>query len=122
MDMCYDGTLVMPSSYAVMDDEEMSYVEGGGWSGKTLWSNILYLASCYSVVKGIAQHATIKGVTVWKWATTMAPIAWSYAQTAMITFAGKLGIAVANVNALLGVIVGVAAFDALYYLGCIKLG
>ena len=30
MDMCYDGTLVMPSSYALMDEEEMMYVEGGG--------------------------------------------------------------------------------------------
>ena len=29
MDMCYDGTLVMPSSYAVMDEEEMTYIEGG---------------------------------------------------------------------------------------------
>ncbi len=29
MDMSYDGTLVLPSSYAVMDEEEMSYVEGG---------------------------------------------------------------------------------------------
>lgn len=30
MDMCYDGTLVMPSSYAMMEEDEMSYVEGGG--------------------------------------------------------------------------------------------
>ena len=30
MGMCYDGTLVMPSSYAVMNEEEMTYVEGGG--------------------------------------------------------------------------------------------
>lgn len=29
MEMCYDGALVMPSSYAVMDEEEMMYVEGG---------------------------------------------------------------------------------------------
>ena len=29
MDMCYDGTLVMPSSYVLMDEEEMMYVEGG---------------------------------------------------------------------------------------------
>ena len=29
MDMCYEGTLVMPSSYAVMNEEEMTYVEGG---------------------------------------------------------------------------------------------
>ena len=27
MEMCYDGALVMPSSYAVMDEEEMTYVE-----------------------------------------------------------------------------------------------
>ncbi len=33
--MCYDGALVMPSSYAVMDEEEMTYVEGGAWSTYT---------------------------------------------------------------------------------------
>ncbi len=29
MKMCYDGTLVMPSNYTMMDEDEMSYVEGG---------------------------------------------------------------------------------------------
>ena len=29
MEMCYEGTLVMPSNYVVMDSEEMSYVDGG---------------------------------------------------------------------------------------------
>ena len=29
MEMCYDGALVMPSSYAIMNEEEMMYVEGG---------------------------------------------------------------------------------------------
>lgn len=29
MEMCYDGALVMPGSYAVMDEEEMMYVDGG---------------------------------------------------------------------------------------------
>lgn len=29
MEMCYDGTLVMPSNYAVMSEDEMTYVEGG---------------------------------------------------------------------------------------------
>ena len=33
MEMSYGGTLVMPKSYAVMDQEEMCYVEGGAsWS------------------------------------------------------------------------------------------
>ncbi len=29
MDMCYNGALVLPSSYAVMNENEMNYVEGG---------------------------------------------------------------------------------------------
>lgn len=29
MNMYYDGTLVMPSNYTMMDEDEMSYVEGG---------------------------------------------------------------------------------------------
>ena len=29
MELCYDGALVLPSSYAVMDEEEMTYLEGG---------------------------------------------------------------------------------------------
>jgi hypothetical protein len=29
MDMCYEGTLVMPSNCVVMDEEEMTYVDGG---------------------------------------------------------------------------------------------
>ena len=45
MEMCYDGTLVMPSSYTLMDEEEMTYVEGG--SLDTLKAN---LRGIYSVV------------------------------------------------------------------------
>lgn len=29
MELCYDGALVMPSSFVMMDEEEMTYVEGG---------------------------------------------------------------------------------------------
>ena len=29
MEICYDGALVMPKNYAVVDEEEMEYVEGG---------------------------------------------------------------------------------------------
>lgn len=38
MEMCYDGALVMPSRYAVMDSEEMVYTEGGSLA--TLKSNL----------------------------------------------------------------------------------
>lgn len=30
MEMYYDGALIMPSSYALMNEDEMTYVEGGG--------------------------------------------------------------------------------------------
>ena len=39
MEMTYDGLLVMPSSYAVMDEEEMSYTVGG-FSDKIFRNNI----------------------------------------------------------------------------------
>lgn len=29
MEMCYDGALVMPSNYVAMNEDEMTYVEGG---------------------------------------------------------------------------------------------
>lgn len=29
MEMCYDGALVMPSNFAVVDADEMMYLEGG---------------------------------------------------------------------------------------------
>lgn len=29
MEMCYDGALVMPNNYAVVNEEEMMYVDGG---------------------------------------------------------------------------------------------
>ena len=49
MEMCYDGVLAMPSSYALMDEEEMSYVEGGmslkealQWVGVAVLGGIVY--------------------------------------------------------------------------------
>ena len=39
MEMCYDGALVMPSSYAVMDEEEMEYLEAGKYYGVNLSKN-----------------------------------------------------------------------------------
>ena len=36
MEMCYDGALVMPKNYAVVNEEEMTYVDGG-ISAKVRW-------------------------------------------------------------------------------------
>ena len=53
MDMCYDGALVMPSSYVVMDEEEMCYVEGGKFS-KSAARTIVYTAIGYVLGKFVS--------------------------------------------------------------------
>lgn len=58
MDMCYDGALVMPSNYAVMDEEEMMYVDGG-MSAKDIALNLLI-----SVVGGIIGTKLTKYCTL----------------------------------------------------------
>ena len=47
--MCYDGALVMPSSYAVMNEEEMTYVEGG--ARISLTSKMLNKNYCKKIAK-----------------------------------------------------------------------
>jgi len=76
MEMCYDGALVMPSSYAVMNEEEMTYVAGGGWyfnntyRGTDAWYKIaefvgITIASIFamkaSIVAAAATSITVVG-------------------------------------------------------------
>ena len=60
MELCYDGALVMPSSYAVMDEEEMTYVEGGGWKEK-----VIEFAINYIIAKGI-DYVISHRKKIWK--------------------------------------------------------
>ena len=67
MELCYDGALVLPSSYAVMDEEEMSYVEGGALS-KVDKALTYTLAKCLinkvSKFGGLAT-AVVAGILTW---------------------------------------------------------
>lgn len=49
MEMCYDGALVMPNSYAVMSEDEMMYVEGGKWSGQQVLKNVCGIIAVFSL-------------------------------------------------------------------------
>lgn len=60
MEMCYNGALVMPSNYAVINENEMEYVEGG-WSGKTFARN---LAGCLTIISGIGYILEKCGICV----------------------------------------------------------
>lgn len=48
MEMCYDGALVMPNSFALITEDEMEYIEGG----LTKWQKAL--AVSVAAVAGIA--------------------------------------------------------------------
>lgn len=60
MEMCYDGALVMPINYAVMDEEEMTYVEGGGTFSITLKKDTI----CWAIaaISGVATKAALKAI------------------------------------------------------------
>lgn len=59
MEMCYDGALVMPCNYTVMDEEEMSYTDGGAYL------NIMTTGVCGAILNtaiGIAVGGVAGGV------------------------------------------------------------
>lgn len=73
MEMCYDGALVMPSNYAVMNEDEMTYVEGGATRRSVNW--IAYPIDFVSTLVGLNMSAimgcaggAIAKMAVKKWA------------------------------------------------------
>ena len=63
MDMCYEGTLVMPSNCVVMDEEEMTYVEGGFYISYNTIRGVI-LTACINPIA-----ATLVGITCYKLAS-----------------------------------------------------
>lgn len=57
MEMCYEGTLVMPSNYSDLDEEEMMYVDGGGITCSKLANRINIAVSALLLVAGIGSGA-----------------------------------------------------------------
>lgn len=54
MEICYDGALVMPSNYAVMDEEKMTYTEGGAYLNiiSTDWAGALFNVALSAAIGG----------------------------------------------------------------------
>ena len=66
MEMTYNGTLTMPANFAALDEEEMTYVEGGySDSGTKYCSSGMNLyhwfSTCSNVVKAFAIVECISG-------------------------------------------------------------
>ena len=65
MEMTYDGTLVMPSSYVVMEENEMMYLEGGAYISNRTLKAVIY-ASVFNPIGatlwGLGFYAAIGAV------------------------------------------------------------
>lgn len=63
MEKYYDGALVMPKTYAVVDEEEMTYVDGGKYYSKTVTVSVAKsyfgkVAGIYAGGVGTSAYAT----------------------------------------------------------------
>lgn len=88
MEMCYDGTLVMPSSFIQMDSEEMEYTEGGASAAEWafgiacgLIANAICAAGKYAVTSGMVATALTACASaaqaVWAGVTAAAAFIWN---------------------------------------------
>lgn len=89
MDMCYDGALVLPSSYAVMDEEEMCYTEGGGIKVKT-FAVLFDVGVCILPVIGELSQSFKCGRTV-KIACNLLGITKAFLRNSLITICKHAG-------------------------------
>lgn len=53
MEMCYDGALVMPTNYAIMNEDEMTYVEGGGTFYVEIGANSFVMTALATISGGL---------------------------------------------------------------------
>lgn len=60
MEMCYDGTLVMPNNYAIVSSDEMEYVDGGFYISYSAIKAVV----CASILNPIG--ATLVGIGLYK--------------------------------------------------------
>ena len=60
MEMCYEGAMSLPSSYVTMNEEEMTYVEGGGWSrykGREALATLTLMCGCAYAAFSLSKTA-----------------------------------------------------------------
>ncbi len=108
MEMCYEGALVMPSSYAVMSEEEMTYVEGG-WSWKILGQSLQNLWNKFKFAK---EALTLGGISL----GVIGKMIQGTATIAYTKIAAVLG-SIAAANAVVAAIVTVAGGTAITIMG-----
>ena len=100
MEMCYDGALVMPNSFALVTEDEMEYIDGG-WSGglvlQNLWglvSNIGLNVAADSLIRYVSGNTQLNyGKMLAQAATKVAKWIWALPVWAKLLVAGGTGAA-----------------------------
>lgn len=96
MEMCYDGALVMPNNYAVVDEEEMTYVEGGGWSSYTGLEAIGIISAMCGAAVGTGALAGKAAAFTGALAASSNPVGWIGALIGAFATCGLVGLTILN--------------------------
>ncbi len=84
IEMTYNGTLVMPANYAVVNEEEMTYVDGGWCIENQWWGYNIYLThkERQAITSGQYIAALVAGLASYGVGSliigTVASIIWNY--------------------------------------------
>lgn len=106
MEMCYNGTLVMPKTYAVVSNEEMTYIDGG--DAKNFANNLKGLWN----KSEIYRHALKAGGFSWGYIGKLAQTSFWYITS---TVAAKLGVTISLVSRALAVVAVLGTIAAAVY-------
>lgn len=106
MEMCCNGALVMPQNYAIIDESEMTYVEGGYYVKTYWWGNYQYFShserqTLVTVLAGASLATTCANLGIVA-ATlgTLATILWNYDEGYGIKLRYTVGIGYTGVYSL----------------------
>lgn len=85
--MSYDGALVMPSSYAVMSEDEMCYIEGGD-AHLPMKTAYLNKAKCKEVAASLIKNKKVKNMSELGIAQEIFGHAILFYRAALVNYAG----------------------------------
>ena len=119
MEMCANGALVMPKSYAVMNEEEMTYVEGGAIpyvdTNLVAWAIDVgcALAGIYASACGELMGRALISLIKTTWKKCSGKVATILGTTA----ASAIGIGIGKLNQVAGMMISCLSFGGIIGLG-----
>ncbi len=117
MEMRYDGALTMPSSYAIMNEEEMTYVEGGKSisTNKIAWAIDVGCALCgiYASACGELMGRAVIALIKSTWKSCSKKVATILGAT----ISSAIGVGIGKLNQVAGIMISCLSFGGIIGLG-----